>query len=555
MGAHETAQLLASAGLDLEPASVDALQTKTEGWPGGLYLAILALRDEPDPDAAAVGFSGGDGLVTAFLTEEIFAAMSPDEVDFLLDTAVLTRLSGDLCDDVLGASGSGAMLAHLAQEYDFVIPLDHAGEWYRYHHLIGDMLRAEMHGRDRERVHEVARRASTWFEARREPELAVEHALAAHDIDRAATLVWMHTPAMLAVNRVATVGIWLDRFDAGTVERQPALAVSAAWHAMARGDAPAFHRLRDVLHRLGDARLPDGSPASAVRAIMDALVGRDGLAAMRANAAHAGAELPTESPYRPVAALLEGSAAALRGDQDAARDLLGVGIQLSAGRLPAVHVQCLTQLGRLELADDNPIAAERLADDAVRVMAEADIADRPVCCMCHAFAAVLHLRVGAHSLADEERARGLALSERAEDLATYIWLGCRLDLACAAVMARDLTAARSILDDTQRRLARLPDRGTLDAYADRVAAMLATATAPDAQLVEPLTPAEQRVLARLPTHLTFGQIGEELFLSRNTIKSHAMAIYRKLGVASRNDAVAEATRLHLLDGLGASRPE
>jgi len=543
----EAAQLLASAGLDIDPAAAGMLLAKTEGWPGGLYLAALALRADPDPDAAAALFSGGDRLVTDFVAEEILVGIDAEEVDFLLATAVLPRLSGDLCDDVLDTSGSGAMLKRLAHDFEFVITLGHAGEWYRYHHLVGQMLRNEMHDRDRTRVHNVARRASAWFERHGEPELAVECALAAHDTDRASALVWMHSPAMLAVNRVATVGIWLERFDAATVERLPALVVSAAWHAMALGDAPEFHRLRDVLHRQGGAALPDGSPAAAVLGIMDALVGRDGLTAMRANAARASAELPSESPYRAVATFLEGSAAALLDDRDAARELLAFGIRLSSGRLPAVHLQCLTQLGRLELGDDNPVAAERLADEAVRVMADADIADRPVSCMCHAFAAVLHLRIGANAVADDERARGLALSDRAEDLATYPWLACRLDLACAAVMARDLTVARPILDDAQRHLARLPDRGTLDAYADRIEAMLAAAVAPAAHLVEPLTPAELRVLAYLPTHHTFGQIAEELFLSRNTVKSHAMAIYRKLDVASRNDAVTEARRLYLLE--------
>jgi LuxR family maltose regulon positive regulatory protein len=267
---------------------------------------------------------------------------------------------------------------------------------------------------------------------------------------------------------------------------------------------------------------------------------------MRDNGALAFAELAPENPYRIIACFIEGSAAAYLGDLERARDRLTEGIRLGADVLPAVHAQCLTKLSRVELVDDNPVGADRLIDEAMRVVADAEIGDRPVTCLCYSRAAVMHLRRGDNAAGDTARAHALDLVERAEDLSPYHILACRLDLAMAAVMARDLDAARPLLEEGERRLARLPETGTLDDYAAQIRSMLEVAASPEYHLIEPLTPAELRVLAYLPTHLSFGEIGEELFVSRNTVKSHAMAVYRKLAVTSRSAAVAEATRLGLL---------
>ena len=141
---------------------------------------------------------------------------------------------------------------------------------------------------------------------------------------------------------------------------------------------------------------------------------------------------------------------------------------------------------------------------------------------------------------------GSSCSREPEDLSPYQLLGAGLDLALASVLVGDLVDATKLLDDAERKLTRLPDTGTLDAAATAIRARLEAARLLGAGLVEPLSPAELRVLAYLPTHLTFGEIGELLFVSRNTVKSQAIAIYRKLAVSSRGAAVAEARRIGLL---------
>jgi len=545
MDATEATALLVAAGIEPDPLESDALLDQTEGWPAGLYMSALALGNADGSEPAVRRFTGGDPLVTDYFTEEILHEASADDVDFLLSTAILGRLSGALCDHALGALGSGTTLARLARENHFVIPLDHEGEWYRYHHLFAEMLRTEARARRPDAVRDVARRASDWFDARAEPEPAVEHALAADD-DLAPALIWRYSSTMLATSRVDTVAQWIGWYTREDVERVPALALTSAWQALVVGDMGTVHRLCAALEAKRDDLLPTGTPVSAFLAILHALTRTDGLTRMRDNAAQAYAELPPDSPYRAIACFLEGTASTYLGDLASARARLHEAIRLGRAALPAQHAQALSQLARVELAEGNTHLANRLVDEAVRVTDANQIADRPPACVCFAIASVVHLRRGEWDLGNRERALGMDLLERAEDLSPYQLLASRLDFAHAAVLAHDHGVARDMLDDADRRLAWMPETGTLGAAAGEIRALLDAASSTTDRLVEPLSRAELRVAAYLPTHLSFAEIGEVLCVSRNTVKSHAMAIYRKLGVTSRSDAVVEARRFGLI---------
>ena len=194
MDGGEAAALLRASGVEATREVADALHDKTEGWPAGLYIAALALRNADDPERAVQEFTGGDRSITDYVTEEILTAIPLDVVEFLLSTAVLSRLSGELCDHALGANGSGAVLDELARDNRFVIPLDHHGGWYRYHHLFGEVLLQAMRARDPARVQDVTRRASEWFAERGEVEPAVEHALAGSTEDAPALDLALQPP-------------------------------------------------------------------------------------------------------------------------------------------------------------------------------------------------------------------------------------------------------------------------------------------------------------------------------------------------------------------------
>src|SRR5262249_43180520 len=150
--------------------------------------------------------------VSSYLREEVLAALPADDIDFLLQTSVLEWMCGDLCDAVLGRSGSGAVLDRLAGDNRFVIPLAVDGEWYRYHHLFREALLAELHRRNGALVDRIAATSSRWFMEHGDPNGAVIHALAAHDRGNAAALIWQMAPLVLASRRGVTVQRWLRHF-------------------------------------------------------------------------------------------------------------------------------------------------------------------------------------------------------------------------------------------------------------------------------------------------------------------------------------------------------
>ena len=182
----ETRELVVREGIGLSSDSVELLVDRTEGWPAGLYLAALWLRDLQDPDGGVREFAGSARHVGDYLADEVLTALAPEIRDFLVRTSVLRRFTPELCDAVLGREDSAAVLADLAHSNMFLVSLDARGEWYRYHHLFGEVLQLEL-GRDAAR--ELRRRAAAWCGAHGLVEEAIEYAAAAGDAEMVAELL------------------------------------------------------------------------------------------------------------------------------------------------------------------------------------------------------------------------------------------------------------------------------------------------------------------------------------------------------------------------------
>ena len=182
-------RLLGAEGLDLPAERVGELVEQTEGWPAGLYLAALSIRARRDTTPASAGFSGSDRVMADYMRSELLAYLSAEEFRFLTRTAVLERMSGELCDALLETDGSGAVLEWLERSNLFVVPLDEDGGWYRYHHLFQELLRSELERAEPELVPSLLARASAWCEANALPEMAIGYAMQAGDVGRAARLV------------------------------------------------------------------------------------------------------------------------------------------------------------------------------------------------------------------------------------------------------------------------------------------------------------------------------------------------------------------------------
>ena len=173
----------------LTGTAIEALTAKTEGWAAGLHLAGLSLQSQDDADAFVAAFSGSHRYVLDYLAEEVLDGQDPHVRAFLLETSVLDRLTGDLCDAVTGRSGGQAMLERIERAGLFLLPLDEVRGWWRYHRLFSGLLQARLAAGQPERVPALHRAAAAWYTERGLADDAVRHALAAGEPAQAAELV------------------------------------------------------------------------------------------------------------------------------------------------------------------------------------------------------------------------------------------------------------------------------------------------------------------------------------------------------------------------------
>ena len=250
-------------GLQLTAQDVAALEGRTEGWIAALQLAALSMQGRDDVAGFIAGFAGDDRYIVDYLVEEVLQRQ-PDQVQaFLLQTSILDRLSGPLCDAVTGQGGGKAMLEALDRGNLFLVPLDDRRQWYRYHHLFADVLQARLLDEQPDQVPGLHRRASAWYQQNGEPSVAIRHALAAGDFERAADLVELAIPAMRRTRQEATVRGWLEALPDEVVRVRPVLSVAFAGALLAGGEFEGVEdRLRDAERWLDAAAATgEGSPA------------------------------------------------------------------------------------------------------------------------------------------------------------------------------------------------------------------------------------------------------------------------------------------------------
>ena len=225
----ETAAFLREAtGLDLPPASVAMLQDRTEGWAAGVQLAALSLRGQADPAGFVETFAGSNRYVLDYLTEEVLAGQPEQVLRFLLETSVLDRLCGPLCDAVTGRTGSQEMLEELDRANLFVVPLDEVRRWWRYHHLFADLLAARLERERPAALPGLHHAAAAWHDKHGFADDAVRHAIAAGETGWAARLVERHVEALLRRSEGATLDRWLSALPAASIRARPRLCLAQA---------------------------------------------------------------------------------------------------------------------------------------------------------------------------------------------------------------------------------------------------------------------------------------------------------------------------------------
>ena len=262
------AYLNETMGLQLTAQDVAALEGRTEGWIAALQLAALSMQGRDDVAGFIAGFAGDDRYVVDYLAEEVLQRQ-PDRVQaFLLQTSVLGRLSGPLCDAVTGQGGGKAMLEALDRGNLFLVPLDDRRRWYRYHHLFADVLQARLLDEQPDQLPDLHRRASVWFQRNGETSVAIGHALAAEDFQRAADLVERAVTAMSQARQEATVRSWLEMIPDEIISVRPVLIVAVAWVLLSDGEfGDVEGRLQDA-ERWLDAAAGTGAGSAAAPAGM-----------------------------------------------------------------------------------------------------------------------------------------------------------------------------------------------------------------------------------------------------------------------------------------------
>ena len=552
MTQSEASSLLRNADLALGEDDVAELHRRTEGWPTGLYLAALYLKEGGPLASAAVSFGGDDRLVSEYMESEILARISRRQRVFLTRTAALERMSGPLCEAVLDLPGSAVTLANLARSNVLLVPLDRRGEWYRYHHLFRDMLLAELERLEPGVVPVLQRRAAGWCLANGLPEEALEYSIAAGDVDTAAGLVEKLAVPAQRQGRVTTILGWFRWVeDRGGIEEHPMVAVMASIIAAMTGRPADAERLAGAVDRwqYGNPARRDDPAAEAWAALLRAVLCRSGARQMRADADEAVRRFAAGSFRTPTPALMQGIARVLSGDLDGGdaslEDALSVGEEAGA---PEDFASALCERSLVAVARGEWSRAEVLAGQAGAVLHAAGIEESfatPLVCAVQARAAIHRGDVPAAR-------RQLVTAQRLRYLLTYALpyfaVQARIELIRVHVALADLAGARTLMREVDELLKRRPGLGTLAGEAQALGALLAAERGPIASGASALTAAELRLLPVLATHLSLPQIAEEMFLSRHTIKSQAYSLYRKLGASSRSQAVTRARELGLLEG-------
>src|SRR3984957_4684054 len=248
---EEAAALLGeAAGPGVPAAAAQELAARTEGWAAGLRLAGLSLRGHADAAGFVAAFSGSHRFVLDYLADEVLDGQTEPVRAFLLETSVLERLSGELCDAVTGRVGSQAMLENIERAGLFLVPLDEVRGWWRYHHLFADLLRARLQAEQPpERVQALHRAAAAWSQEHGLADDAVRHALAAGDGAWAARLVERHVEELLGRSEGATLRRWLSALPGQAVRDRPRLCLAQAYGAAMGFQLEALEAQLDAAQR------------------------------------------------------------------------------------------------------------------------------------------------------------------------------------------------------------------------------------------------------------------------------------------------------------------
>ena len=538
----EASQLLKLHGYDTDDETAAALLSATEGWATGLQLACLAGAGRPAAEWVG-GIRGGRREIAEYLTAEVLEAQPDDVQEFLLRTSVLLELTPRLCALVTGRDDAGELLARVARDELFVVPLGDDGRHYRYHHLFAQMLQDELENRHPGLPDALHRAVADWYAREDLPDQAIHHLLAAGEAVQAGELVAAAWPGMWNRGQTETVRRWLSSFTDRQLLTQSPLTLTAGWVYSALDAGRLGERWCEAActAAVDDSPSPDGAASlRSSQALLRATVGAGGVKRMREDAELAARleDRPGTSWYADAQVAL-GVARWLSGSGKRAQHPLAAGAREGSVCNQSAELAALGYLALIAADEAEWEVAADYEGRATGLLVRLGFGTHRRCLPMLLTRVKLRCResgpAGEEAAADVSRLlRHMVLHPWMALLADVVLGEGALERADIAAAERHVRAARSFLE-------RYPDAGILRGRAERLLEAVERT-----RLAEPLTPAERRVLALLPTHLTEAQMAGQLFVSRNTVKTHVKGLYRKLEVSSRADAVARGRELGLL---------
>jgi LuxR family transcriptional regulator, maltose regulon positive regulatory protein len=547
----EAAELVhAVSAVQLSRLDLADLVEKTEGWPAGVYLAALSLRGHPSPSTFVHQFTGDNRFIFDFLAEEVLSRQPSQIRQFLARTAILDRFCAPLCDAVTGSANAAEIIGVLERENLFVVPLDDSRQWFRYHHLFSQMLRSQLARTEPDIVPALHERASAWHRLSRSADEAIGHALAAGDVAGTIDLIARRWYAYGGSGQALTVRGWMNSLGERTVGASPVAAHRAVWAAALSGDHEGARRwLRVIEAARHEGPLPDGIQSlKSSAALLQGIFGFDGIRVVRESAAAAVTlESDRTSPWYAVARTPFAAALYFGDDLELAAALAGEALLTKASFAPE-RMLAFTVMSLVAVEEGRLARAQELALSAGEIVADSDLglAGTPQSFVAYTAAGAAHAGRGQLQEARSEFEHALRILRRRIGISPCCTINTQLRLAPVLLDMGDRPGAAALLEEARMMLTWQPDGAEVQlARLHRLERRLAGRPRV-VSLGESLTEREVTVLRLLRGTQSAHEIGQELYLSQNTIKTHTRAIYRKLGVSTRQDAVAKGRGIGIL---------
>ncbi len=543
--ADEVDQFERSIGANLDSSTRERLAWAFDGWPAGLRLGNLTPAQCEGHEASSM-FAGEEFLtrqLAQYIDQEWLRDTTLGDEDLLTTVAVLGRVSGDLCDHVLGHGGSAARLDEMAGRWQFLCPVDGRRNWYRVHGALAALLASRLRDSDRPHLLRLQDQASRYFEQIGDIDEAVRYARRAGDEARYEHLIVEHANERLFTGRAWQVEEWIDALAPTRIADDPLLHTVIAMTSLHRGDVAEARRW---IRRSGEVAAlcvqPDATTSRhrAVRAVIDSAPPDE----LILTATESRRRLPVG--WRVWADWGIGINHVRVGALDSARDHFeSAAFEARLAACHAAEAMLLASAAAAAHFSGDESSAAMLTAASARLDLHSD-RDAPLSSIVSAMSALVAAQSGDRRDADViiTRAGCSATSDEAIPVITML---THFVLADASLRLGERAWAVSNLRLGNQHLAADRRCTALEPFLDELRMRVAASNAASACPSFVLTPAELRVMPYLSTHLSLGDIADRLYVSRNTVKTHASAIYRKLGARSRREAVEVARTVGLLE--------